>query len=236
MYYRQSTTTDAKRQNVDMTPGLSPKRKEGLKKASEILDKVIINRIRRKGKDVVLLVVEFLLALVGIILAITREKDGAPKITTIIFCAAIAFYVICLALMLTWNVFHLPPNVSTSEEVEEAYKKTNSNYMIDGILEIPIAIKFGLKWPVFIVWGIFLVGFGFLLYILQTNTAIERDVYVNSLLAALLLYRVTSDTCEFWVHTLPEHRKHYATDDNKLEGDVEDLDATFEIDENPAEF
>uniref|UniRef100_A0A7S4UVJ7 Uncharacterized protein n=1 Tax=Ditylum brightwellii TaxID=49249 RepID=A0A7S4UVJ7_9STRA len=232
MYYRQSTTTDAKRQNVDMTPGLSPKRKEGLKKASEILDKVIINRIRRKGKDVVLLVVEFLLALVGIILAITREKDGAPKITTIIFCAAIAFYVICLALMLTWNVFHLPPNVSTSEEVEEAYKKTNSNYMIDGILEIPIAIKFGLKWPVFIVWGIFLVGFGFFLYILQTNTALERDTYMNSLLAALLLYRVTSDTCEFWVHTLPEHRKYFATDDNALEGDVENLDDAPEIDEN----
>uniref|UniRef100_A0A7S4V535 Uncharacterized protein n=1 Tax=Ditylum brightwellii TaxID=49249 RepID=A0A7S4V535_9STRA len=224
--------TDTERKNIDMTPGLSPKKKEGLKKASEILDKVIINRIRRKGKDVVLLVVEFLLALVGIILAITREKDGAPKITTIIFCAAIAFYVICLALMLTWNVFHLPPNVSTSEEVEEAYKKTNSNYMIDGILEIPIAIKFGLKWPVFIVWGIFLVGFGFFLYILQTNTALERDTYMNSLLAALLLYRVTSDTCEFWVHTLPEHRKYFATDDNALEGDVENLDDAPEIDEN----
>ena len=102
------------------------------------------------------------------------------------------------------HAMRLLPNCNTTADFDEAYGKTNGMAVIDGILEIPLASRFGGKWFVVGAYSILGLTLVALFYILAI-TACDWGTLAPMLLAILTMYRFTADLCKYCVFTLPEN-------------------------------
>ena len=115
-----------------------------------------------------------------------------------------AFYALAVSMFLFVHAtcFTSKEGLTTAQEVEDSYAKTNGVPIIDGLLELPFPAKYnGNIWYLpYIMWGFFVA----IVAATSVLFAIERDQVTNSTLATLvagclLLYQVTSDFSEYWV-------------------------------------
>jgi hypothetical protein len=138
------------------------------------------------------------------------EKDWLSVLTSGISKGAIALgciliiYVVTVSVGVVIHASRLSSNCITTAEIEEAYEKTNSMAIIDGILEIPLASRFGGKWFVVGAYSILGLTLVALFYILAI-TACDWGTLAAMLLAILTMYRFTADLCKYCVFTLPEN-------------------------------
>jgi hypothetical protein len=164
-----------------------------------LLSSVVQNRNKRKAKLIVNTGIEFLLAVGSLLSAIkaeygdNREPLGAP------LGVVVMIYVAALVAFVSYHAYQLPSESYTTIEVEEAYKKTNSMPIIGGVLEIPLALKFGGAEVVFTLWTIFALISAALVYLLVA--ARELLFLLPSFLVWFTLYDLTSEVSEYWVFT-----------------------------------
>ena len=131
------------------------------------------------------------------------------------------------------HAMRLLPNCNTTADFDEAYGKTNGMAVIDGILEMPLASRFGGKWFVVGAYSIFGLTLLPLLWIPfeppPTYVPDDNPVdYVYSTLTAVLLaistmYRFTADICEYRIFTLPKNLNKETNSPNHL-NDLSDQD------------
>jgi hypothetical protein len=166
----------------------------------QLLNCAIQNRIKRKAKNIAMSSAEFILAVISLLLEIGQGIVFGGKVLGI---TAIV-YVTVMAIVTMVHAYRLPSNIHTTLSIENAFKKTNNFPIIDGVLEIPLVIRYGSVWFALLVWGVFVVVFitlvSLLVYTQETRTTIAAG-----LLAALTLYNVTSDICEYHVLTRKEN-------------------------------
>ncbi len=191
-----------------------------LEKLEDLLAKVLKTRLQRKAKAVIMSSVEFLLVDLAVLgtalemeLGSTYEKAGVATIL-----GGSAVYVICLSLFMFCHALPDTVDSSTTQEVEEAYARTNKIPIWDGIMELPFPFKFkgqnwyvpyfAWGWAVFIIiWGIVLFGFG-LEGPMDGGIAAGLTTTTQAALGAgaVLLYQITSDFSEYWVFSRPINR------------------------------
>jgi len=180
---------------------------------SALLNRVIVNRNKRKAKNIVATGLEFTLAVATLMIsADTKAKEVAKEYnyedglaTEAIALGIISIlYVITLSTVAMIHASRLPCNCNTSAEIEVAFAKTNNMPIIDGILEIPLASRFGGKWFVAVVYSIFVLTLVALFYVLKI-TYWDTSTLTSILLAIFTMYRFTADICEYRVFTLPKN-------------------------------
>jgi len=175
----------------------------------ELLDKVLTTKMQRKAKSVIMTCLEFCLTNAFILLNIAEQAKLENKATSLSlkivvgisvgYAAVVAGFVFIHGLMLGDTTF------TTNKEVEDAYAKTNAKPFVDGILEIPLAVKFkGPKWwLIWINWGVFFaltIAYAIIVgtytdFDLQTSTSVATAA------AVFILYQITGDFAEYWIYT-----------------------------------
>lgn len=98
--------------------------------------------------------------------------------------------------------------MKTTDRIENAYAKTNRVPLIDGILELAFPIIFRGNWWVlpYVAWlacSVVIGSCAFLFYVVRDQ--IDMSAMATLAAGALLLYQVTSDFSEYWVHS--RHRE-----------------------------
>jgi len=179
-----------------------------LETLSNLLDYVVLNRNKRKVKQIMKTGIEFLFTVGPLILSVL-EMEG--EISTLSFVVMVN--VIGLIIFVTAHAHNLPPKTPTYPEIEEAYKLTNSKPFVDGLLEIPLARRFGGVVMVYSLWSVFFLTMVSLLVTLITT--FSAPYLFSSLLASLTLYDLTSDLCEYWVYTRPHDDLEEAKEEAK---------------------
>ncbi len=198
-----------------------------IQRISDLLDKVLKTRLQRKAKAVVISGVEFLLVDLAVLsdalemeLGSTYQKAGVATIL-----GGSAVYVVVLSLFIFFHALRDKVDSSTTQEVEDAYNKTNKIPIWDGIMELPFPIKFKGKnwyfpylawgWAAFIIiWGMIFFGFG-----LEgpKDGGVAAGLTTTTLAAlsagAVLLYQITSDFSEYWVQSRPINREDEEEED-----------------------
>jgi len=176
---------------------------------SDLLDKVLYTKLQRKAKAVIMTCVQFVLTNVFILLNVAEEAKNVDKgVGTGIYVMigiAIAYVTTVSIFLLIHAIFSNKTKYETTAEIEQAYEKTNASPLIDGLLEIPLAIRFkGPKWwVVLIFWGLFIViGIPFVVLIRILPDYDVSNATTLAVGAALFeLYEITSDFAEYWVYT-----------------------------------
>ena len=167
---------------------------------------VLENRVHRKAKDVAASSLSFLVAVVSILFSIQKnveESDGELYLPTqvVAFCVLLIVYALVLSVAVTVHaLWHLPPGMTSSLEIEAAYAKTNKWILVDGFLEIPTAFAFGCGRFAGVVWTIYFVAVLTTMMLLFT-TVFDMVVFLSTLLAIFSLYRITAELCEYRVLT-----------------------------------
>jgi hypothetical protein len=168
-----------------------------------LLNSVIVNRNKRKAKDIVLIALEFyfvFLAADGLYTeAIIHYGIEIWSDPFFLFAISTILYVVAVSVCVMIHASRLPSNRNTSAEIEEAYEKTNNVPIFDGFMEIRISYRFGDKTFSTVVYSIFVVIVVFLSF-LGVNGA-EGFTYTTAILACLTLYRFTADICEYHLIT-----------------------------------
>jgi hypothetical protein len=168
---------------------------------SSLLDLVILNRNKRKAKNIVMTSVQFILSLFVLLNQVEADTGGEIDRQSLVLGIIAILYgaiiIICVMFHARW---YLSPDHQTKMEVEEAYKGTNDKPIIDGILEIWLARQFGCPKFCYVLWMMYAAFFALL--VLALITSYNSAPYVlSSLLAMMTLYQMTSDVCEYRVHT-----------------------------------
>jgi len=185
----------------------------------DLLDKVLNTKVQRKAKAVIMTCVQFILTNTFILMNVADEaKAQHHSVGTglnVMIYIAIAYAVGVSIFLLIHALCLGNADYETNLEIEEAYEKTNSTPLFDGILEIPLAIRFKghLWWLIWIFWGLFTgIGGTFvaLIYILPDfDTSNATSVAVGA--AVFELYEITSDFSEYWIYTRHSKRNQYVS-------------------------
>ncbi len=94
--------------------------------------------------------------------------------------------------------------MKTTDRVENAYARTNRLPLIDGFLELPFPVVFRGSWWIlpYVAWltcGVSLGGCSYLFYLVRDK--LDMASLATLCAGALLLYQITSDFSEYWVHS-----------------------------------
>jgi len=176
----------------------------------KLLDKVLNTKLQRKAKAVIMTCVQFILTNTFIVLNIAEEAELQNKNISqglkVVVGISIA-YAIGISLFLLIHSTSKDDGFSyqTNMDIEEAYEKTNKFTVLDGILEIPLAIKFKgpLWWIIWIFWVLF-VALAVLFIVLIAslpNFEIKNSTSVAIGAAIFELYEITADFSEYWIYT-----------------------------------
>lgn len=171
---------------------------------SSLLDIVILNQNKRKAKNIVMNSVQFIVSVIAILHQV--DVDGEPggiEPEGLVLGSIAILYAVMVIVSVMCHAASLPPNHRTTMEVEEAYKATNEKPIIDGILEIRLAQQFGCQGFCYGLWAVF-AGIVSLL-VVTLSISYSAPYVISSLLAVMTLYQMTSDSCEYWVHTRPQN-------------------------------
>lgn len=172
---------------------------------SSLLDIVILNQNKRKAKNIVMNSVQFIVAVSALLhqVDVDQGENGGIVQEGLVLGSIAILYAVMVIVLVMCHAASLPPNHRTKMEVEEAYKATNEKPIIDGILEIRLARQFGCQRFCYSLWAVFAVLVSFLAYTLSISYS--APYLTSSLLAGMTLYQMTSDSCEYWVHTRPQN-------------------------------
>lgn len=173
-----------------------------------ILNTILKSRIQRKAKSVIVSAAECLIVLFAILQTFLQlEIENAQVELGLRLSIYVgAGYTAFIALFLFFHsIFFIKVvNMETSESVEKAYAKTNAVPIVDGILEIPFPILFrGPFWYIaylaWIVCGGVIGSSSYFFYVVREDLTMEARATLVA--GALLLYQITSDFSEYWVHS-----------------------------------
>ena len=188
---------------------------------SEVLELVIQNRNKRKAKDIVVVCLEFILAVGAVVASIESEikalndaddvecdtggkcyeGDFFVASITYIIAALTILYAVVVSVATFRHAYQLPTHLRTLKAVEEAYAETNSVPLFDGFLEIGISLRLGGGCGyVTGVWTFFGVTVIALICSLAVGVSSVGICFAITL-AVVQLYRITADLCEYRVHT-----------------------------------
>jgi len=175
----------------------------------KLLDKVLNTKLQRKAKAVIMTCVQFILTNTFIVLNIAEKAELENKNISqglkLVVGISVA-YAIGISLFLLIHAMSKGGwSYQTNMDIEEAYEKTNQIAVIDGILEIPLAIKFKgpLWWIIWIFWVLF-VALAVLFIVLIAslpNFEIKNSTSVAIGAAIFELYEITADFSEYWIYT-----------------------------------
>lgn len=176
--------------------------------ADNLLNTVLNSRLQRKAKSIILSSIEFLVVDFAILLTYLEydiqnaRVEFALRMT--LYAGAIYVAFIALFLFVHSFLFLKVDNMQTTINVEKAYAKTNKIPFLDGILELPFPLIFRGKFWFFpyITWLVcgVVIGFSsFLFYVVREQ--LTMTAFATLVAGALLLYQITSDFSEYWVHS-----------------------------------
>eukprot|EP00551_Chaetoceros_affinis_P001604 CAMPEP_0203638942 /NCGR_PEP_ID=MMETSP0088-20131115/4815_1 /ASSEMBLY_ACC=CAM_ASM_001087 /TAXON_ID=426623 /ORGANISM="Chaetoceros affinis, Strain CCMP159" /LENGTH=236 /DNA_ID=CAMNT_0050493689 /DNA_START=362 /DNA_END=1072 /DNA_ORIENTATION=+ len=193
-------------------PSPTPAAAAGLSTIDNLLSTILNSRLQRKAKSIILSSVEFLIVDFAVLQTYLQLEIQNPAITNGLRISLFvgAAYVAALALFLFVHsfVFLRVTNMKTTDRIENAYAKTNRIPLLDGILELPFPVVFRGSWWIlpYVAWlacGSVIGVSSYLFWVVRE----ELDMTALATLAAgaLLLYQITSDFSEYWVHS--RHRE-----------------------------
>ncbi|KAL7566184.1 hypothetical protein ACA910_011259 [Epithemia clementina (nom. ined.)] len=187
---------------------------ESVEELSNLLDSVILNRNKRRAKQVVKTGIEFLMSVALLLYTIHEQENDYGIAPSGLALAMISMsYVCAIMFFITVHAYRLPPEFHTTPAIEEAYKKTNNWPIIDGFMEIPLPYRFGGAVVAYTFWSVFFLLF---LVLMVTLALTYSGPYVlSSFLATFTLYDLTSELCEYWVHTRPQNMMLPSSNTNK---------------------
>merc|ERR1740139_625172 len=176
---------------------------------NDLLSKVLNTKIQRKAKGVVMTCVQFILTNFYLILSSNETAQNQSEnigIALRVMIGISAAYAIGMAIFILTHALLLGRDeYETNQEVEDAYKKTNSIPLVDSLLEIPLAIKFRGKlwWLVLLNWAVFLaIAVAFVIIVrFQPNFEPESSTSVAVAAGVTQLYQITGDFSEYWIYT-----------------------------------
>lgn len=146
--------------------------------------------------------VQFIISVVSLLNQAESESGGLFNIHRYLGIG-ICSYAAMVVILVMCHSCSLSPNLRPKMEVEKAYEVTNGLPIIDGILEIGLARQFGCQCFIYFVWAIYFLFIAALVYAMSIG---RTAPYMGATaLCALTLYQVTSDVCEYWVHTRPQN-------------------------------
>lgn len=177
----------------------------------EVVEQTLHNRNQRLAKTIVVSCVEFLVAVASILAGVINEvnesngSDGDSYVFSLTYfvVAVTMLYVAVVAIIIFATSRRLKPHARLDPEIDLLYAATNKMICIDGILEIPLSIKYaGRCIPIFM-WSVYLL---LLILVMMAMFYVPEgsvnqtsaQTYVASFLAVIQMYRITSDVCEFW--------------------------------------
>lgn len=176
----------------------------------DILGSFLNTRLQRKAKSVISTAVQFILTDALILLNVSNINEIKKFDDTISWelwaITGISIgYVLSIIIFLIVHAARLPKTQWVTDDVEEAFEKTNNVAMFDGLLELPYPAKFkgiGTWYLPYIFWGIFglFLTAILILYILVADE-VESSTVVAYAVAVLQVYQLTSDFSEYWVYT-----------------------------------
>lgn len=173
---------------------------------SIILDKVLKTRLQRKAKSIIISSVQCILSILAVLLTVMDwnfEKNWQQELTYGLLGVSM-FYVFFIMMFLFVNARRLPHNIKTTIDVETAYSKTNMIPLLDSIFEIHFPVRFrGNSWYfAYIIW---LLSAGLIAGNLAMFLLVSDDLSASTITllisAALILYQITGDFAEYWVHS-----------------------------------
>lgn len=188
---------------------------------SILLDKVLKTRLQRRAKSIIISSVQFiLLALAILLIAIDLEYE--KKVHQVIaygLIGASMCYVFFIMVLLFFHAKALPKNLKTTMDVEVAYSRTNMIPLLDSIFEIHFPLRFrGKKWYFpYIIWGLSagLVA-GTVAIFLLIRDKISASTMSLMISAALILYQITGDFAEYWVHSRNQSTVDSSNSNNEM--------------------
>lgn len=184
--------------------------------AGTILDQILKTRLQRKAKTILMSSIQLIILIVALFLMnydieLFREDEIIPhrnlKVCLVITIGFAGVYIAILSVFVfIHSVCLLPPNSETTQEIEDAFSRTNSIPYIDGLLELGFPTKYkGNKWYLpYIIWSISGAIVGVTAYIFAQIFDGDSTTPASTAThgaAALLLYQITTDFSEYWVHT-----------------------------------
>ena len=180
--------------------------------AGNLLGRILQTRLQRKAKSVILSSLEFLIVdLAVLVSALQLEFDEYKQYGVYAIFGGSALYVVGISIFLFAHAMRQSTDSSTTKEVETSYSWTNKIPILDGILELPLPIKFrGNMWYLpYLAWLWMLAcigGGGYLFgYLEKERVAVETQAALCA--AALILYQITSDFSEYWVQSRPHNQE-----------------------------
>jgi hypothetical protein len=193
---------------------------QALSAADKLLGTILNSRLQRKAKSIILSAIEFLVVDFAMVQTYVEYEIENPQVElglkVTLYGGAIYVVFVALFLFLHSTLFLRVTNMKTSERIENAYAKTNRLPFVDGILEIPFPMIFkGSYWYLpYISWlvcGLVTGINSYLFYVVRDQ--LTATAFATLVAGALLLYQITSDFSEYWVHT--RHRESITTEDGE---------------------
>lgn len=173
---------------------------------SILLDKVLKTRLQRRAKSIIISSVQFILLVLAILL-IAVDLEYEKKVHQVIAYALIGgsmCYVFLIMIFLFFHAKALPKNLKTTLDVEIAYSRTNMIPLLDSVFEIHLPLRFrGNKW--YFAYFIWVISTGLVAGTVAIFLLIRDEVSASTttlmISAALILYQITGDFAEYWVHS-----------------------------------
>lgn len=175
----------------------------------KLLDKVMNTKLQRKAKAVIMTCVQFIFTNTVIVLNVAEKAESLNKnvsqglkITvgiSVAYAAGIAIFLLIHSMIKGDSIYQ------TNLDIEEAYEKTNQTPVFDGILEIPLAIRFKgpVWWLIWIIWALFLIiaalFVALVAFLPDFDVSNATSVAVGA--AVFELYEITADFSEYWIYT-----------------------------------
>lgn len=208
-----------------------------LNSVDAVLNTILNSRLQRKAKSIILSCVEFLVVDLAILLTYLKyEIENASVeffLRVTLYAGAAYGAILALFLFVHASCFvGKVDNQQTSLRIENAYARTNKLPFVDGVLELPFPFIYkGDFWYLpYLTWSICagLTSFSvFLLY--SVRDQLDMVAYSTLGAGALLLYQITSDFSEYWVHS--RHRQSSAVGNSKEDGVNEEADVSITVGE-----
>lgn len=176
---------------------------------SSLLDKVLTTKLQRKAKTVIMTIVQFVLTNTFIVMSAAEQAETQNKTISqglkLTIGISTAYTVLLACFLLIHGNMQGDSAYQTNSEIEDAYAKTNQVQLVDGLLEIPLAIKFKgpFWWLIWIFWALFLgIAVAFItLVIFLPDFEVNNSTSIAVSAAVFELYEITGDFSEYWIYT-----------------------------------
>jgi hypothetical protein len=207
-----------------------------LNAADNLLNTILNSRLQRKAKSIILSSIEFLVVDYAILLTYlnyeieNKQVELGLKLT--VYAGGI--YVAFISLFLFVHSFMIlkVTNMKTTERIEKAYEKTNKIPFLDGLFEFPFPLVFrgDFWWFPYLTWMVCVIVLGissFLFYLVKDE--LTTTAFATLVAGALLLYQITSDFAEYWVHSRHRESTSVNTSGSGGDDDSDDVEGAISV-------